>query len=77
MMEAGPNSWREMHATFNQGNGFAAYVSPSEVHATLAAAQIAGHTAWVAGQVRKEGSRKAVVIPSLGLAYEADTLQVR
>jgi len=27
--------------------------------------------------VKKQGARKAVVIPSLGLAYEADTLQVR
>lgn len=37
----------------------------------------AGHEAWVAGRVKKEGGRKAVVIPSLGLAYEAETLQVR
>jgi len=27
--------------------------------------------------VKKQGGRKAVVIPSLGLTYEADTLQVR
>jgi len=30
-----------------------------------------------AGTVKKQGGRKAVMIPSLGLAYEADTLQVR
>ena len=77
LMQAGPIELREAYATFNMGVGFAAYVSPSAVEATLAAAQTAGHTAWVAGKVRKEGSRKAVVIPSLGLAYEADTLQVR
>lgn len=77
LMEAGPISLREAYATFNMGVGFAAYVSPSAVEATLAAAKAAGHKAWVAGHVRKEGGRKAVVIPSLGLGYEADTLQVR
>ena len=77
LMEAGPISLREMYATFNQGVGFAAYVAPSSVDATLAAAKAAGHDAWVAGKVKKEGARKAVTIPSLNLAYEADTLQVR
>ena len=77
MMKAGPIDLREAYATFNMGVGFAAYVSPSAVDATLAAAKAAGHDAWMAGRVRKEGGRKAVTIPSLGLAYEADTLQVR
>ena len=77
LMEAGPIDLWEAYATFNMGVGFAAFVSPSAVNATLAAARAAGHDAWVAGQVRKEGTRKAVVIPSLGLTYEADTLQVR
>ena len=77
LMEAGPIDLREAYATFNMGVGFAAYVSPDAVDATLAAAQAAGHDAWVAGRVKKEGGRKAVTIPSLGLIYEADTLQVR
>jgi len=77
LMEAGPIDLREAYATFNMGVGFAAYVPPSAVEATLAAAKAAGHEAWVAGTVKKEGGRKAVTIPSLGLAYEADTLQVR
>ena len=77
LMEAGPIDLREAYATFNMGVGFAAYVAPSAVEATLAAAMDAGHVAWVAGTVKKEGGRKAVTIPSLGLAYEADTLQVR
>ena len=77
MMDSGPISLREAYATFNMGVGFAAYVPPSAVEATLAAAEAAGHDAWVAGRVLKEGGRKAVTIPSLGLAYEADTLQVR
>jgi phosphoribosylformylglycinamidine cyclo-ligase len=59
------------------GVGFAAFVAPSAVEATLAAAQAAGHDAWVAGRVKQAGGRKAVTIPSLGLTYEADTLQVR
>jgi len=77
LMEAGPIEAREAYATFNMGVGFAAYVSPGAVDATIAAARAAGHVAWVAGQVKKAGKRKAVVIPSLGLAYEADTLQLR
>jgi len=77
MMEAGPISLREAYATFNMGVGFAAFVAPEAVEATLAAAKAAGHEAWLAGTVKKEGDRKAVTIPSLGLAYEADTLQVR
>jgi phosphoribosylformylglycinamidine cyclo-ligase len=66
-----------MYATFNQGIGFAAYVSPDRVEATLAAAKSAGYDAWVAGSVKKQGDRKAVVIPSLGITFEGDTLQVR
>jgi phosphoribosylformylglycinamidine cyclo-ligase len=77
MMDSGPISLREVYATFNMGVGFAAYVPPSAVEATLVAAEAAGHDAWVAGRVVKEDGRKAVTIPSLGLAYEADTLQVR
>ncbi|MFT3781828.1 MAG: AIR synthase related protein [Nibricoccus sp.] len=75
--KAGPISKREMYATFNQGIGFAAYVSQDIAGEVLDAAKVAGYDAWLAGQVRKEGNRKAVVIPPLGLAYEGDTLQVR
>ncbi len=77
LMKAGPIDAREAYATFNMGVGFAAYVSPSAVDATLTAARVTGHEAWVAGHVKKAGGRKAVVMPSLGLAYEAGTLQVR
>jgi phosphoribosylformylglycinamidine cyclo-ligase len=77
MMEAGPITLREAYATYNMGVGFAAFVAPDAVEATLAAAKAAGHEAWLAGRVKKEGGRKAVTIPSLGLAYESDTLQVR
>ncbi|HTL66168.1 MAG TPA: AIR synthase related protein [Lacunisphaera sp.] len=77
LMESGPISRREAYATFNMGVGFAAFVAPAAVEATLAAAEASGHVAWVAGRVRQEGGRKAVVIPSLELVYEGDTLQVR
>ncbi len=75
--QAGPIAQREMYATFNQGIGFAAYVSPENLAAVLAVAKETGYDAWHAGQVKKEGARKAVVVPSLGIAFEGDTLQVR
>ena len=77
LMASGPVEPREAYATFNMGVGFAAYVDPSEVAGTLAAAEATGHRAWVAGRVVKAGTRKAVLIPSLDLAYEAGTLQLR
>lgn len=77
MLEAGPIDRREAYATFNMGVGFAAYVAPENAAAVLAAAQATGYDAWLAGHVRKEGARKAVVVPSLGLTFEGDTLQVR
>ncbi|MGH7094745.1 MAG: AIR synthase-related protein, partial [Stellaceae bacterium] len=39
LMQAGPVDLREAYATFNMGVGFAAFVAPSAVDATLAAAQ--------------------------------------
>jgi len=77
LMEAGPIDLREAYGTFNMGIGFAVNVSPDLAEPVLAAAQASGFDAWKAGRVRKDGNRKAVVIPSLGLTYEGDTLQVR
>jgi phosphoribosylformylglycinamidine cyclo-ligase len=77
MIEAGPIERREAYATFNMGVGFAAYVSPASVDAALAIAKATGYDAWVAGRVKKDGGRKAVVVPSFGLTYEGDTLQLR
>lgn len=77
LMEAGPITLREAYATFNMGIGFAAYVDPKSADAVLAAAQSAGYDAWLAGHVKQDSVRKAVVIPSLGLEYSGDTLQVR
>ncbi|MBA4136795.1 MAG: phosphoribosylformylglycinamidine cyclo-ligase [Opitutus sp.] len=77
LQEAGPITEREMYATFNQGVGFAAYVAPENTDAVLAAAQATGYDAWLAGRVKKDGARKAVVVPSLGLEFDGSTLQVR
>jgi phosphoribosylformylglycinamidine cyclo-ligase len=77
LQQAGPIAEREMYATFNQGVVFAAYVSPDNTDAVLAAAKDTGYEAWLAGSVKKEGARKAVVVPSLGITFEGDTLQVR
>jgi len=77
LQQAGPIEVREMYATFNMGVGFVAYVAPDKAGATLAAAKAGGYDAWLAGKVRKDGVRKAVVVPSLGLEFEGDTLQVR
>jgi phosphoribosylformylglycinamidine cyclo-ligase len=68
---------REMYGTFNMGVGFAAYVPEAAAEATLAAAAACGHTAWRAGTVTRQGSRRAVEIVPLNIVYEADTLQLR
>src|ERR1035437_808580 len=77
MMHTGPIDRREAYATFNMGVGFAACVADRDAEATLAAAKASGYDALLAGRVKKQGSRKAVVVPSLGLEFEGDTLQVR
>lgn len=68
---------REMYGTYNMGVGFAAYVPEDQVNATLDAARSCGHDAWRAGTVLRQGSRRAVEIPSLKIAYESETLQLR
>ncbi len=75
--QAGPIAQKEMYATFNQGVGFAAYVSPENADAVLAAAKDTGYDAWRAGRVKKESNRKAVEVPSLGITFEGETLQLR
>jgi len=77
MIDAGPIERREAYATFNMGVGFAAYVSPQNADAVLALARATGYDAWLAGRVKKEGARKAVLVPSFGLTFDGDTLQVR
>lgn len=77
LMEAGPIDLREAYATFNMGAGFAVYVDPSDVPACLRLATESGYVAWLGGNVRKQGDRKAVEIVPLGLTFEGSTLGVR
>ncbi len=77
LMKAGPVAPREAFATFNMGIGFAVYVSPELAAPALEAARASGYDAWLAGTVKKDGNRKAVSIPSMGLEFEGNTLQVR
>jgi phosphoribosylformylglycinamidine cyclo-ligase len=77
LMQAGPIDQREAYATFNMGVGFAAYVSPDIADEVVATAKAARYDAWIAGTVRKQGTKKAVVVPSLDIEFDGGTLQVR
>jgi phosphoribosylformylglycinamidine cyclo-ligase len=77
LQEKGPIDLREMYATFNMGVGFAAYVDAKDAQRTVELATAAGYDAWVAGRVSRQGTRKAVEIPALGIGFESDTLQLR
>jgi phosphoribosylformylglycinamidine cyclo-ligase len=74
---AGPVGEREMYATFNMGVGFAVYVRPEQADATIQIARRCGYGAWIAGELVKDGARKAVEIEPLGVTFEGETLQVR
>lgn len=73
----GPITLQEAYATFNMGAGFAVYVSPKDAGACVRLADEAQLTAWIAGTVQKQGSRKAVEIPPLNLSFDGDSLQLR
>jgi phosphoribosylformylglycinamidine cyclo-ligase len=68
---------REAYATFNMGAGFAVYVDPADADRCLAVARETGYRAWVGGAVAKQGRRRAVEVPPLGITFESDTLAVR
>ncbi len=77
IQQHGPVDEREAYATFNMGVGFAVYVSQNDAPRALELARTAGYSAWVAGEVRKEGDRKAVEIEPLGITFDGETLKVR
>ncbi len=77
LREAGPIDLREAYATFNMGIGFAAYVAPELASQVAEIARSTGYDAWVAGRVHKDGQRKAVDVPGLGITFDGETLQVR
>ncbi|MCU0724878.1 MAG: AIR synthase-related protein [Planctomycetes bacterium] len=68
---------KEAYGTFNMGVGFAVYVRPEDAKRALELARAAGFTAWRGGTVTKDGARKAVEIPPLGLAWSGDELKIR
>jgi phosphoribosylformylglycinamidine cyclo-ligase len=74
---AGPVDLREAYATFNMGAGFAVYVDPADADRSVGLARDSGYAAWRAGSVLKQGGRKAVEIPPLGITFEGETLRVR
>lgn len=65
----------EAYSTLNMGAGYVVVVSPEDVDETLQVARSTGHEALVAGEVA-EGPR-ALTIPSLGIEYHDDELQLR
>jgi phosphoribosylformylglycinamidine cyclo-ligase len=73
----GPVTAEEAYATFNMGAGFAAFVSPADVAATLAAARSSGIGAWIGGTVHRRGDKKGVEIVPLGITFDGASLQVR
>lgn len=77
ILSLGPVERREAYATFNMGVGFAVYVDARDAGRCVDAARGAGYAAWVGGEVRKEGARKAVEIVPEGIVFEAETLRLR
>jgi phosphoribosylformylglycinamidine cyclo-ligase len=65
----------EAYSTLNMGAGYVVIVSPDDVDETLGLARATGHDALVAGAVA-EGPRM-LAIPSLGIEYRDDDLQLR
>ncbi len=77
IMDNGPVDLKEAYATFNMGVGFAAFVHTRDADQTVKLANQTGYQAVVGGQVHKEGSRKAVEIAPLNIAFQAETLNLR
>jgi phosphoribosylformylglycinamidine cyclo-ligase len=77
LMAAGPITPKEAWGTFNMGVGFALILRPDQAGRAVAIAEACGHRAWIGGEVVADGGRKAVEIPSLGLAWAGDALAVR
>jgi phosphoribosylformylglycinamidine cyclo-ligase len=74
----GPVARREMFANLNEGAGFALYVPADQAGAVLDVWEKGDYPyrAFVAGGITAS-DRKSVVIPSEGIAFETDELQVR
>lgn len=77
LSESGNIPASEMYATFNMGAGFAVFVPRSQADNVVEIAKGLGYEAWLAGQIEKQGDRRAVEIVPLGITFEGHTLQVR
>jgi phosphoribosylformylglycinamidine cyclo-ligase len=77
IIDAGKMDLAEAYGTFNMGAGFAAYIAPGDVEAVLSAARSCGIDAWQAGNVVRQGDRKAVEIVPLGIEFDGSTMAVR
>ena len=71
----GGMSARDAYGSLNMGAGFALFVAPTDVAATVRIAGEAGVAAWHAGEVR--AGAKGLVIEPLGLEYTATDLHLR
>ncbi len=70
-----PLDAREAYGSFNMGAGFALFVAPQDVDATMRAVEAAGSAAFISGTV--EAGPRRVVIEPLGIAYQSDDLKLR
>ena len=75
MQREGQMQAREAYGTLNMGAGFALFVAPGDVAATLAAVHSAGISAWHSGVV-ETGPRRVLIEP-LDIEYAADELALR
>jgi len=75
MQREGQMDAREAYGSLNMGAGFALFVAPADVAATLAAVQAAGLAAWHCGVV--EAGPRRVLIEPLDIEYAADELALR
>jgi phosphoribosylformylglycinamidine cyclo-ligase len=65
----------EAYGTLNMGAGFALFVPAGQAEQAARVACEAGFQAWVAGEV--QAGPKELVVPSLGLRFAAEDLQLR
>ncbi len=64
----------EAYSTLNMGFGYVAVVAEADADRTVDVARKAGHQAFVAGEVVAGG--KSVFLPSLGVEYRGEELQI-
>ena len=77
MMEHGPVTLQEAYGNLNMGSGFAVYTRKGKGKTVVAAAEVCGMSALVAGHIEDGSETKRVVIDPLDIEYTEDTLQVR